>query len=111
MKNQIGPKRVRCESPEAETLCARSHAPGQRFDQVFGFRGVEKRVKTMTFIDFCSKFPIRPIRRGARRARAGRPWIAAKKTFGALFGAVLAGWSVNLSGLPPGPMYNISKSS
>ena len=47
VKNQIGPERVRRESPEAETLCARSHAPGQRFDQNFGFRGVEKRVKTV----------------------------------------------------------------
>ena len=52
MKNQIGPKRVRRESPEAETLCAKSHAPGQRFHQNFGFRGVEKRFKTVFFQNF-----------------------------------------------------------
>ena len=49
MKNQIGPERVRRESPEAETLCARSPALEQRFHQNFGFRGVEKRVKTVIF--------------------------------------------------------------
>ena len=48
-ENQIGPERVRRESPEAETLCAKSHTPGQRFHQNFGFRGVEKRVKTVIF--------------------------------------------------------------
>ena len=47
MKNKIGPKRVRRESPGAETLCAKSYTPGQRFHQNFGFRGVEKRVKTV----------------------------------------------------------------
>ena len=47
MKNQIGPKRVRRESPGAETLCAKNHAPGQRFDQNFGLRGIEKKVKTV----------------------------------------------------------------
>ena len=47
MKNQIGPERVRRESPGAETLCAKNHAPGQRFDQNFGLRGIEKKVKTV----------------------------------------------------------------
>ena len=50
--NQIGPECVRRESTGAETLCARSHAPGQCFDQNFKFRGVENRVKTLIFIIF-----------------------------------------------------------
>ena len=57
MRNQIGPERVRHESPEDETLCARSHAPGQHFELVFGARGMEKYSKIVDVYDFLENPP------------------------------------------------------
>ena len=52
MKNKIGPEQVRRESPGAETLCARSHTLGQRFDQVFAARRLENIIRTVILIIF-----------------------------------------------------------